>query len=92
MPNFYKGEGISVLPAAAKTLTKITLECIKEYLETIIDKNPAGFRFRFLYDGRTSTVEIIGKQRQEFRSTLNLLFVEFEKAFESVTKECIWNV
>lgn len=89
MPNFYRGEGICVLPAAAKTLTKITLERIKEYLETIIDKNPAGFRFEFLYASHTSTVEIIAKQRQEFRSTLNLLFVEFEKAFESATKECI---
>lgn len=83
--------GICVLPAISKIIAKIILNRIKEHLENTITSAQAGFRSGFSCADHINTIRIIIEQCVEHNSTLNLLFIDFEKAFDSINRNCIWN-
>jgi hypothetical protein len=82
--------GICVLPIASKIIARIILERVKTHLESKLDDEQAGFRAGSSCIDHINTLRIIIEQCVEFRSPLHLLFIDFEKAFDSVRREYIW--
>ena len=64
--------GICVLPTVAKVIAKIILERIKEHLESLIDREQAGFRTGSSCIDPINTSRIILEQCAEFRFALAL--------------------
>ena len=82
--------GICVLPAVAKIISKIILNRIKNHIEANISSCQAGFRSGYSCADHINTLRIIIEQCGEYNSKLYLLFIDFEKAFDSINRDCIW--
>ena len=82
--------GICVLPAISKIISKVILDRIKDHLYSNIDREQAGFRPGSSCVDHINTLRLIIEQSAEYRSDLHLVFVDFEKAFDSVDRELLW--
>ena len=79
--------GVTLLPVSSKIFCRMRLERIKKGLDKKLRKEQTGFR------PKKSTTEHILEQANEWRAGLYAHFVlEFEKAFESVHRESLWNI
>ncbi|XP_055907616.1 uncharacterized protein LOC129942628 [Eupeodes corollae] len=84
--NFNNWRGITVLSVFPKLMATLILNRIKTRIETTLKRNQASFR-----KGRRAwTIRIVFEQCTEFQTPLNLMFIDFEKAFDRVNRECIW--
>ena len=79
-----------MLPAIAKIIAKIILERLKNHIYATIDATQAGFRPESSCADHINTVRIIIEQCAAFKQDLHLLFIDFEKAFDSVHRESLW--
>ncbi|GBP22261.1 Putative uncharacterized transposon-derived protein F52C9.6 [Eumeta japonica] len=81
---------ISLLP----TMYKLFAMCLEKRLEPDIEKHQtkeqAGFRPGFSTIDHIHTIEQIVEKYQEFKSPLYLAYVDYAKAFDSITHESIW--
>ena len=66
------------------------LERIRDPLISPIDAEQAGFRAGSSCYDHINLVSIIIEQCEEFRSDLHMIFIDFEKAFHKVNRDCIW--
>ena len=82
--------GIRVLSALSKIIAKLILERIKEPLISTIDAEQAGLRASSSCTDHINSVRIIIEQCKVFRSKLHIVFIDFEKAFNSVHRDCNW--
>ena len=82
--------GICVLPAISKIISKVILYRTKDHLYFTIDREQAGFRPGSSCVDHIKTQRIIIKRSAEHRSDLHLVFVDFEKAFDSVDREDLY--
>ena len=79
--------GVTLLPVSSKIFCRMQLERIKKGVDKKLRKEQTGFR------PKKSTTEHILEQANEWRAGLYAHFVlEFEKAFESVHRESLWNI
>ena len=78
------------MPAISKIISKVILDRIKDHLYSTIDREQAGFRPGFSYVDHINTLRLIIEQSAEYRSDLYLVFVDFEKAFDSADREVLW--
>ena len=75
-----------------KALTKILLERIKDTIDNVLRDEQAGFKKgRFCAD-QIATLKIIVEQSIEWQFPLYTPFIDFEKAFDIVDRESIWNM
>ena len=81
--------GICVLPVITKIIFKFILDRIKDHFYSTIDRQQAGFRAASSCI-HINTLRIIIEQSAEYRSDLHLIFVDFEKAIDSVDREGLW--
>ena len=79
--------GISVLPAFSKIISKVILHRIKYHLYSTADSEQSGFRPESSCVDHINTLRIVIEQSAEYRSDLHLVFVDFEKAFDSVDRD-----
>ena len=77
--------GICVLPAVSIIIVKVIVERIKDPLISTIDAEQVGSSCT----DHINSVRIIIEQCKEFRSDLHMVFNDFEKAFDSVHRDCI---
>lgn len=82
--------GINILCVALKVFMKIILERMVNVIDKKIRPNQAGFRPGRSCIDQINTIRIIIEQSVELNSPLYLLFIDYEKAFDSVDRECIW--
>ena len=87
-----KWRGITLLSIPSKVLTKIILDRIKDALDKTLRDEQAGFRKERSCTDQIATLGIIVEQSIEWQSPLYTCFVDFEKAFDSVDREAIWNI
>ena len=80
--------GICVLPTISKIICKVILDRIIYHLYSTIEQ--AGFRPESSCVDHINTLRIIIEQSAEYRSDLHLVFVDFEKVFDSVDREGLW--
>ena len=82
--------GICVLPSIYKLVAKVILDRVKEHLYNTIDATQVGFRPGYSCADHINTIRIIIEQCAAFKIDLHLLFIDFEKAFDSVRRDCLW--
>ena len=84
--------GIALLSNPSKVLMRIILNRIKESMDEQLREEQAGFRSNRSCIDHINTLRIIVEQSQEFISNLYLLFIDFEKAFDSINRNSMWRV
>ena len=70
--------------AISKIISKVIRDRIKDYIYSIIDREQADFRAGSSCIDHLNMLSIIIEQSAEYRPDLHLVFVDFEKAFDSV--------
>jgi hypothetical protein len=82
--------GVTLLDVISKIFNKSTLERIKDVLERGLWKKQAGFLHNKSCIDQINTLRIIIEQSLEFRSPLYMLFVDYQRAFDSLNRAWIW--
>jgi hypothetical protein len=82
--------GITLLSVIRNIISGIRCEKIKIGIETKLRREQAGFRSNRSCVDQINRVRILIKQSNEFLSALYLLFIDFEKAFDSIDRDQIW--
>uniref|UniRef100_A0A8D8XXM4 Craniofacial development protein 2 n=1 Tax=Cacopsylla melanoneura TaxID=428564 RepID=A0A8D8XXM4_9HEMI len=82
--------GITLLSIPSKILTKIILYRIQNVVDENLRKEQAGFRRNRSCVDMINTLRIIIEQSAEYQAPLYLTFVDFEKAFDSLSRDAIW--
>ena len=65
---------------------------MKAALDSLLRDEQAGFRQERSCTDQIATLRIIIEQSLEWKTGLYLVFVDFEKAFDSVDREVIWQI
>ena len=84
--------GIMLLSIPGKVLTRIILERRKTALDKKLRDEQAGFRQNRSCTDHIATMRIIIEQSLEWQSPLYSVFVDFQKAFDSIDRETIWKL
>lgn len=84
--------GITLLSVPAKVLCAVLLHRLKTELDGKLREEQAGFR-----SGRSCTEQIftlrnIMEQCIEFQRPLEIIFIDFMKAFDSVHRDAMWHI
>lgn len=83
--------GITLLPIPSKVLSKIILDRLSKAVEPLIRNEQAGFRPGRSCTDQINTLRIILEQASEFQNEIHALFVDFEKAFDTLHWSAIWS-
>ena len=73
-----------MLPVVAKIISKIILERLKQHLYSTIDAQHAGFNPESSCIDHINMIRILIEQCVEHRSDLSMVFIDFEKAINSI--------
>ncbi|XP_078603943.1 uncharacterized protein LOC144877771 [Branchiostoma floridae x Branchiostoma japonicum] len=84
--------GIMLLSVASKILCRIILNRTANTMEQKLRDNQAGFRRNRSCSDQIATLRIIVEQSTEFNSQLYAVFIDYEKAFDSVDRSTLWNI
>ncbi|RUS90025.1 hypothetical protein EGW08_002212 [Elysia chlorotica] len=84
--------GIMLLSLPGKVLSRIILERLKTALDKTLREEQAGFRQDRSCTDHIATLRIIIEQSLEWQAPLYCIFVDFQKAFDSVDREVIWRL
>ena len=84
--------GIMLLSIPSKVFYHIFLERLKDALDKQLRCNQAGFRRDRSWTDHIATLRIIIQQLKEWQTPLYLNFIDFEKAFDSVDRNVIWQL
>ena len=82
--------GIMLLSMASKVFCRVILERLKTALDKKLRDEQAGFRAGRSCTDQIATLRIIVEQSIEWQSSLYINFIDFEKAFDSVSREVLW--
>ncbi|XP_073820509.1 uncharacterized protein [Musca autumnalis] len=83
--------GITLLNTIQKVLAFIILDRITPVLNPQLRREQNGFRPQRSCSDHINTLRIVVEQSVEFRSPLYLLFVDFERAFDNLNRDAIWD-
>ena len=83
-------KGIMLLSIPGKVLTRIILDRLKSALDKVLCDKQARFRQDRSCTDQIATLRMILEQSLE--CTLYTVFVDFQKAFDSVDREIIWKL
>ena len=84
--------GIMLLSIPGKVLSRIILERLKTALDMTLRDEQAGFRQDRSCTDHIATMRIIVEQSLEWQTPLYTVFVDFQKAFDSVDRDVIWRL
>lgn len=84
--------GIVLQNTVNKLTAQILLDRISTALEPNLRQEQAGFRRGRSCIDQVNSLRIIVEQSRELNSQLNLLFVDFERAFDSLNREYMWTI
>lgn len=82
--------GITLLNAISKLLATILLGRIAPAVDLMLRNEQAGFRTGRSCADHINTLRIIIEQTKEYNTHLYLLFVDFERAFDTVSRDLLW--
>jgi hypothetical protein len=88
--NCDKWRGITLLSLPSKVFTRVLLNRIKEHINLRLRKEQAAFRPNRSCIDQINTLRIITEQCIEWSSHLYTVFVNFEKAFNTIKREDMW--
>ena len=81
-----------LLSIPGKVLSRIILERLKTALDKTLRDEQAGFRKDRSCTDHIATLRIIIEQSLEWQTPLYTVFVDFQKAFDSVDRDVIWRL
>jgi hypothetical protein len=84
--------GIMLLSIPGKVLARIILERLRTALDKTLWEEQAWFRQNRSCTDHIVTMRIIIEQSLEWQTLLYSVFVDFQKAFDSVDREVIWKL
>ena len=84
--------GISLLSVPGKIFNRVILNRLKNAVDTKLRDNQAGFRRNRSCTDQIATLRIILEQSLEWRSSLYVNFIDYEKAFDSVDRTSLWKL
>ena len=87
-----KWRGITLLSIPSKVFTRVILDRMKDALDKKLRDEQAGFRKERSCTDQIATLRVIVEQSLEWQSPLYACFIDFEKAFDSVDRQAIWNI
>ena len=87
-----KWRGITLLSIPSKVLTRVLLDRMKDAIDQELRDEQAGFRKERSCTDQIATLRVIVEQSIEWQTSLYVCFVDFEKAFDSVDQQTIWNI
>ena len=82
--------GVTLLVVISEIFNKIILERIKDMLERGLRREQAGFRHNRSCIDQINTLRVIIEQSLEFQSPFYMLFVDYQRAFDSLNRAWIW--
>lgn len=82
--------GITLLNSIVKLMATLLLQRIAPAVESILRKEQAGFRIGRSCADHINTLRIIIEQSKEYNTHLYLLFVDFERAFDTISRDALW--
>ena len=82
--------GITLLSVPSKVLSKIILDRRVRAVDPLLRREQAGFRPNRSCVDHINTLRVIIEQASEWQRGLYTLFVDFEKAFDTVRWESMW--
>lgn len=82
--------GITLLNTINKIVASIIQTRISNAIDPVLRKEQAGFRPERSCIDHISTIRIIIEQSVEFQSPLYLLFIDFERAFDTLDQSRMW--
>ena len=83
---------MTLLPVISKIFCRMLLERIKRGVDKKLRKEQAGFRSKKSTTEHIFILRNILEQANEWRVGPYVHFVDFEKAFDSVHRESLWNI
>jgi hypothetical protein len=83
--------GVTLLVVISKIFNKIILEQIKNLLVKGLWKEQAVFRHNRPCIDQINTLRVIIEQSLKFQSPLYMLFVDYQRAFDSLSRAWIWD-
>ena len=89
-PENYRG--INLLCAAYKIYAKIINNRLSKIAETLISEEQTGFRKGRSCIDNVFTLKQIMEKRKEFNLETHILFVDYKKAFDKVSRPKLWNI
>ena len=92
LPSYNNWWGIMLLSIPGKPLTRIILERLKTALDKRLRVEQAGFRQDRSCTDHIAIMHIIIEQSLEWQTLLYTVFVDFQKAFDSVDRDVIWRL
>jgi hypothetical protein len=84
--------GITLLSVDAKVINRILLTRLWKAVDEQLREQQAGFRKDRSCTDQIAALRIIIEQSLEWNTSLFLNFVDFEKAFDSLDREVLWNL
>ena len=81
-----------MLNMASKVFCRVILERIKTALDEKLREEQAGFRVGRSCTDQIATLRITVEHIIEWRSSLYINFIDFEKAFDSINREVLWRL
>lgn len=82
----------SLLNISYKVLSKIILDRLKPYAKEIVGEYQADFTAGKFTTDQIHVIRQITEKSREFDKDVNLLFVDFKKAYDSIVRNTLWNV
>ena len=84
--------GITVLSIPGKVFIRVLLERMKEEVEAILRNEQASFRQERSCTYQIAMLRMILEQSLEWNMSLYVVFIDYEKAFESVDRTTLWKL
>jgi hypothetical protein len=84
--------GISILLTAYKILSNILLAKLTPYVNEIFGDHQCGFRRHRSATDQIFYIREILEKKWEYNGTVNQLFIDFKKAYDSVKREVLYNI
>ena len=84
--------GICMLSIPSKLLTHILLQRISSQLDRHLRDEQHGFRPNRSCADLIFTLRLLTEESREWRSKIYMIFIDFEKAFDSVDRQSLWKI
>ena len=84
--------GIMLLSAPGKVLNRILLQRLKAAVDKKLRDHQAGFRMGRACADQIAALRIILEQSLEYNTSLYVNFIDFEKAFDSLDRDVMWQL
>jgi len=89
-PKNYRG--ISILNTCYKIYSKILNTKLQNYSEVLMTETQNGFRNGRSCTDPTFCLKLLIGKRREFNFETHLLFIDYEKAFDNIKRQILFNI